>query len=108
MTMLNRLLALCTLLVLSTCVYAQAPRISYTEPERDDSRRTQFEIIGKVSNNFLVYKNNRNDNAICVYDNDMKLKERVPLNYITDRTINIDFVPYANFVYMVYQFQRRN
>src|ERR1051326_1299941 len=50
-----------------------AQKISYSEPERDDSRRTNFEIIGKINNNYLVFKNNHNDNAISVYDNDMKL-----------------------------------
>jgi len=27
---------------------AQAPKILYTEPEKEDSRRTNFEIIGKL------------------------------------------------------------
>jgi len=55
---------------------AQGPKIVYSEPEREDSRRTSFEVIGKLSGNFLVYKSNRSDDAICIYDNDMKLKEK--------------------------------
>ena len=38
-------------------VTAAAPRIFYTEPERDDNRRTNFEIIGKVGGNILIFKN---------------------------------------------------
>ncbi len=86
---------------------AQGPRILYTEPERQDSRRTDFEVVGKIGGNFLVYKNNRNDHDICVYDNDMKLKTRVNLD-ASDRWINVDFIPYSDYFYMVYQYQRRN
>lgn len=86
---------------------AMAQKISYSEPERDDTRRTNFEIIGKIGSNILVFKNNRSDNAISVYSNDMKLIERVKLDYMDDRWINVDFVPYSNHAWMIYQFQRR-
>ncbi|MFT3933306.1 MAG: hypothetical protein QM726_06795 [Chitinophagaceae bacterium] len=87
---------------------AQAPRIVYSEPEKEDSRRTNFEIIGKMNGNFLVYKSNRNDDAICIYDDDMKLKERVKLDFTPDQQlINVDFVQYPDFFYMIYQFQHR-
>ncbi|MEO5684969.1 MAG: hypothetical protein ABIQ88_20160 [Chitinophagaceae bacterium] len=87
---------------------AQAPRIVYSEPEKEDSRRTNFEIIGKLNGNFLVYKSNRNDDAICIYDNDMKLKERVKLDFTPDQQlINVDFVAYPDFFYMIYQYQRK-
>ena len=85
-----------------------AQKIAYAEPEREDNRRTNFEIIGKVGNNILVFKNNRTDNAISVYDNDMKLVNRVKLDYMDDRWINVDFIPYANHTWMIYQFQRKN
>ncbi|GAC1587257.1 MAG: hypothetical protein NVS3B8_01320 [Chitinophagaceae bacterium] len=89
-------------------VRAQAPRIFYSEPEKEDSRRTNFEIIGKMNGNFLVYKSNRNDDAICIYDNDMKLKDRVKLDFTPDQQlINVDFVAYPDFFYMIYEFQRR-
>lgn len=89
-------------------VWAQSPRIVYSEPEREDSRRTDFEVVGRIGGNFLVYKNNRNDHDICVYDEGMKLKNRVSLDASSDRWINVDFIPYADFFYMVYQYQRRN
>jgi hypothetical protein len=89
-------------------IQAQPPRIVYTEPEKDDSRRTNFEIIGKMNGNFLVYKSNRSDDAICLYDNDMKLKERVKLDFTPDQQlINVDFIAYPDFFYMIYQYQKR-
>src|SRR5438270_4507519 len=68
-----------------------AQKITYSEPEREDSRRTDFEIIGKVGDNMLIFKNNRNDNAISVYNSEMKLLDRVKLDYVDDRWINVDF-----------------
>jgi len=97
-----------TLTVVSlTGAYAQ--RIIYSEPEKEDNRRINFEIIGKVGGNFLIYKDVRGDNYICAYDNDMRLVKKVKHEYMPDeRLINVDFFPYADFSYMVYQFQKRN
>jgi hypothetical protein len=86
---------------------AQGPKILYSEPEREDSRRTSFEIIGKMNGNFLVYKSNRSDDAICIYDNDMKLKERVKLDFTPEQLINVDFVAYTDFFFMIYQYQKK-
>lgn len=104
----RRLTTLVLLFFTASLVKAQAPRILYTEPEKEDSRRTSFEIIGKLNGNFLVYKSNRSDDAICIYDNDMKLKNRVKLDFTPDQQlINVDFVAYPDFFYMIYEFQRR-
>ena len=100
---------LATLILFSAgLLKAQPPKITYTEPEKEDSRRTNFEIIGKLNGNFLVYKSNHSDDAICIYDNDMKLKERVKLDFTPDQQlINVDFVAYPDFFYMIYEFQRK-
>ena len=60
----RRTLLIALLLFTAGLLKAQPPRITYTEPEKEDSRRTNFEIIGKMNGNFLVYKSNRNDDAI--------------------------------------------
>ena len=85
-----------------------AQKILYTEPERDDNRRTNFEIIGKINGNFLVFKNNHNDNAISVYNNDMKLTQRVILDFLPDKYINVYFVPYTDHFFMFYEYQKKN
>lgn len=83
-------------------------RISYSAPENDDARTLDFDIIGKVSGNFLVYKNIRNRYAVSVYDNEMGLKERVTLDFMPDKTLNAEFVAYPEFAYIIYQYQKRN
>ena len=83
-------------------------RITYTEPERDDSRGMAFEIIGKINGNFLVYKNIRATHFICVYDDDMKLVAKNNLTFLPDKVLNVDFIAYPDFCYMIYQYQRRS
>ena len=83
-------------------------RITYSQPENEDSRSLDFEIIGKVSGNFLVYKNVRNRYAVSVYNNDMGLKERVNLDFMPDKTLNAEFIAYPDFSYIIYQYQKRN
>lgn len=88
---------------------ALSQRIVYSEPDREDSRRMNFDIIGKVGGNFLIYKNIRGNNYVSVYNNDMQQVSRIAHDYMpTDRLINVDFVAYPDFSYMVYQYQRRN
>jgi hypothetical protein len=85
-----------------------AQQIIYSEPEREDNRRTNFEIIGKINGNFLVFKNNNSNSAICVYDGSMKLLQRVPLAFMPDKYINVDFVAYPDHFYMIYEHQHRS
>lgn len=95
-------------LVLILPLVGVCQQISYTEPEREDGRTLDFEIIGKVGGNFLVYKNIRNHNAVSVYDNNMDLKERVELDFMPDKTLNADFISFPDFAYIIYQYQKRN
>ncbi len=102
------------LLFLVTCTLVlgnilKAQKIVYSEPDRDDTRRMNFEVIGKINGNFLVYKNIRNKNRITIFDNDMKEVAKVDQDYIPDdRLINVDFFPYNEFFYAIYQYQKRN
>ncbi len=69
-----------------------AQKIVYSEPDKDDSRRMNFEVIGKISGNFLIHKNNRNKNFISVYDNDMKQVAKEELDFLDSRVINLDII----------------
>jgi hypothetical protein len=85
-----------------------AQKIVYSDVDDDDSRRMRFEVIGKVSGNFLVYKNTKNRNYISVFDNNMEQIAKEEQEYIPDdQLINIDFFPYSDFTYLVYQYQKK-
>lgn len=97
------------LLILVTLpVVLCAQRIRYSEPTKDDFRQVNFEVIGKVSSNIVIYKNYKSKNDLSIFDTDMKLKNKINLEFLPDKVINVDFVPYADFFYMIYQYEKRN
>ncbi len=106
-TMISFLSAAILLFVLATPVEAQQ-RIYYSEPDREDVRQLRFEIMGKYSSNYLVYKNSRNRHYVAVYDPEMKLKEKVILDFIPDRVINVEVFGLAESSVIIYQFQKRS
>lgn len=85
-----------------------AQKISYSEPDRDDIRSMDFEIIGRMNDHFLVYKSERSRYYISVFDNDMKTIDRVSMDFLPDKVLNSDIVAYKDFFYFIYQYQRRN
>jgi len=107
--MFSKRLLFVTICVLVIADILKAQKIVYSEPEKDDSRRMVFEIIGKIDGNFLIYKNLKSKNWITIYDNDMKEVTKVPLDYIPDdRLVSIDFFSYGDFFYSIYQYQKKN
>ncbi len=88
---------------------AKAQRIIYSEPDKDDTKNVEFEIIGKIGNNYQVYKSVRNKSFVVLYDQEMKQIGKVEQDYIPDdKLINVDVYPYNDFSYLFYQYQRRN
>jgi hypothetical protein len=101
---------LCGLLLVAAGMVATAQKIVYSDYDKDDTRRMNFEIVGKVNDNFLIYKSIRSKQRIAVLDNDMRQVTLTELDFVpdNDRMINVDFFPYNDFVYMVYQYQKKN
>jgi hypothetical protein len=61
-----------------------------------------------VGGNINIYKNYKSNNTIAVYDNEMKLKTKLRLDFLPDKLINVDFVTYTNEFWIYYQFQKKN
>jgi hypothetical protein len=101
-------LSVLLLLMASTGLYAQ--RIVYSDPETADTRRLNYEIIGKVGGKFLIFKNNRMRSWISVLDDEMQPLGREEIGYMpsNEKTLNVDFFPYTEYAWMIYQYQRRN
>ncbi|MFN4285375.1 MAG: hypothetical protein ACK4E8_05365 [Lacibacter sp.] len=96
------------LLQLLAAVPLTAQRIFYSEPDRDDSRNIQFEILGKYNNNYLVYKNYRNRHYISIYTAEMKQKDKVLLDFIPERVSSVDVFSNPENVVVIYQYSRKN
>ena len=47
------------LVILLNIGLVNAQNVLYSEPDKNDYRQTEFEIIGKVGGNILIYKNLR-------------------------------------------------
>ncbi|MGC4100066.1 hypothetical protein [Ferruginibacter sp.] len=104
---MNRILFNLLLLLLLPAA-ALCQKITYSDFDQEDNRDINFEIIGKMNGNFLVYKNIKWRHKISILGDDMKIKETVKLDFIPDKTFNVDFVIYPKFFYMIYQYQKRN
>lgn len=99
------LLLTCLLLA---CTTGFSQRITYSEPDRDDPRILNFEVLGRINGKILVYKTYRDLHYIVTYDSDMKMLEKKKLDFINYRVLNTEFIQYPDFVYMIYQFQKRS
>jgi hypothetical protein len=88
--------------------FCSAQKLFYAEPDREDSRNMNFEILGKYQQKYLIYKNNRNNHSVAIYDAEMQLKDKVPLDFIPDRVDEVLVFPMQESVVFIYQYQRKN
>lgn len=100
------ILSLLVCCFLYTGTFAQ--KIAYTQPDNNDTRNMNFDVIGKIGGNYLIYKNVRNAHAISVYDDRMDVIDKVDMKFLGDKTLNVDFIAYPDFAWMIYQYQQRN
>ena len=85
-----------------------AQEIIYSDYNHEDNRDINFEILGKMNNSYIIYKNIRWKHMLAIYDDDMKIKKSIRLKFVPDKTFNIDFITYADHFYMIYQYQKNN
>jgi hypothetical protein len=87
-----------------------AQQLVFSEPEKDDARNLNFEILGKIGGNILIYKNTRDLHQMSVYDMDMKMVGKLKMDYLNEkgRVLSTDFIQYSDYVLLLYQFQNKN
>ncbi|RYY47248.1 MAG: hypothetical protein EOO06_12810 [Chitinophagaceae bacterium] len=84
-----------------------AQNIIYSDAHKGENERdVNFEILGKVGPNYLVFKNVSWRSMIQVFDNKMKEVSNERLKFMPDRVLNADFVTYPNHFLMLFQHQR--
>ena len=87
---------------------ANSQSVAISDYDRQDTRDMNFEIIGKMNSNILVYKNIRSNHKVSIFDKEMNTLETVKLDFVPERTFNIDFVAYPDYFFMIYQYQKGN
>ncbi len=105
--MMNKFFVACAVFML-IALASSAQKITYSQPERDDVRSVDFDIVGKINNHYLVYKRVRSSYNISLYDDEMKLIDKVNMDFLPDKLINSEIIPYKDYFYFVYQYQKRN
>lgn len=107
---MKRSLLLGLLIFFVGIIAVSAQKIVYSEPDRDDPRTLNFEVVGKISGKYLIYKNARDDHFFSVYDAEMKLSNKVKADFLPDRArvLGTDFITYPDFTYFIYQYQLKN
>ncbi|MGG9960325.1 hypothetical protein [Ferruginibacter sp. SUN106] len=105
---MNRIIfVIAIFLVLPALAFCQ--KVTYSDYEQEDNNRDiNFEIIGKMNGHFLVYKNVKWRHKINIFNYDMTIKETVKLDFVPEKTFNVDFVIYPDHFFMIYQYQKRN
>ncbi len=101
------ILVLCCLFFFSASQLG-AQKITYSEPDKDDSRNSPFEIVGKLNGSFVIYRSVRDQSYITVYDAQMQLTDKNKLDFVPEKLINADFLAYPDFFYMFYQYQKKS
>lgn len=96
------------ILILIMQLNGKAQKITFSEYSKKETRDIFFEILGKFDSNYIVYKNIRQKHLLTKYDKDMNIVGNIPLDFVPDRTFNIDFITYRNYYYLIYQYQKNN
>ena len=85
-----------------------AQEITYSEYKSEDTREINFEILGKIDNQYVIYKNVRWKHLLAFYDKDMRITKSMRLTFVPEKTFNIDFIAYPNQFLLTYQYQKNN
>ncbi len=85
-----------------------AQQIIYSELDRDDMRSINYEIIGKMNDNIIIYKGLHDIHFISVYDGDMKMIAKTRMDFLPDHIFNTDFLNYPDYFIMFYEYQKKN
>jgi hypothetical protein len=96
------------LLILSVPLISPAQQITYSEIRSEDNRDINFEILGKMNEHYVVYKNVRWKHMLAFYDKDMRIAKSMRLAFVPDKTFNIDFITYPDHFYVIYQYQKNS
>ena len=88
------------LLVLSFT--AKSQQIIYSDPEKI-YLSSATEVIGKVAENIFVCNRIKNKYELQIFDNDLKVKHKVDLNFIPAYTYRLNFINYVDRCLVVFQ-----
>ncbi len=96
-----------TLFLMTIFINANCQLINYSETNNEDVKDLKYEIIGKLKGNIHIYKNNRDNSSITLYDAEMQEVSKEKLKFLPDKIINENFLLFSDSYYMFYQYQHK-
>ena len=81
---------------------AKSQHVIYSDPEKI-SFTTRSEVIGKVGDNIFVCDLLKNKYQLKVFDKDLKVKQKIDLNFIPAATYRLNFINYADHCLVIFQ-----
>lgn len=99
---------LLTGIIMLVSLMGMAQEILYSNPRKEDNMDINFEILGKVGGNYIVYKGNGGRHNFQVFDKSMQEISNSRIKFLDDRLLNVDFVVYPDYFFMIYQRQRNS
>ena len=97
---------LCSIILLLSAQSLAAQNITYSVVHNEGARDANFEILGKVGANYLVFKNLGWKNIIQVFDANMVEISNERLKFVPERIVNADFIVYPDYFLMLYQYKK--
>ncbi len=96
------------LFICCTASFLRAQTLVYSDLNKQDNTNIYFDILGKSNNNILIYKNINRQHYIAKYDEEMQLLKTQPLDFLPQKTFNLDFIKLPKQLIGIYQFQKNN
>jgi hypothetical protein len=87
---------------------AGSQSIYHSEPTKEETKQSNFDIIGRFAEKVLIFKNLKSKNYISVYGPQMNLVENVELPFMPARLLEYDILSFPEHSYIFYQYQQRN
>lgn len=94
-------------LLLLSPSFTSGQQIFYSDRKGDNIQSTSFDIIGKYEKDLLIYKKSFDDHIIEVYDPQMELINKVPLDFLPENVKTVDFIGLPHAILTVYQYTRK-
>lgn len=85
-------LLICLLFLTSFTYLVNAQEVFMGQAKKFNFRYSQYGIIGKINQKNVIYRSNDNIYTLDVYNDSMKLLFSVPLDFLTKKTTQVEFI----------------
>ncbi|MEY5046611.1 MAG: hypothetical protein RL713_1836, partial [Bacteroidota bacterium] len=104
--MLSRVLHILFFCLIHYIVSAQ--ELFYSPAESGVENLLKYEAIGRVGKNILIYREQRDQHVVSVFDNNMSLVRKVELSNLPKEVLGVEFINTGSNLVLIYQYIVKN